>query len=79
MRSGSLRVWVDERLALTAKLNGTDTPPALRLTPGTHEIRVQLRTAAQSDSAHVKATFASGQTRRLGVRLANGDLRLHWR
>jgi len=47
--------------------------------PGSHEIRVQLRSATSADSASVKATFSARQPRRLGARLVKGKLTLRWK
>ena len=79
VKGGSLQVWVDDRPALTTRLDGRSAPVAVRLLPGSHEIRVQLRSATSADSASVKATFSARQPRRLGARLVKGKLTLRWK
>jgi len=80
VRSGSLRVWVDDRLVLTTKMDShAAAPAAVRVAPGSHEVRVQLRSGTATDSASVRATFSARQSRRLGARLVKGKLSLRWK
>jgi predicted Ser/Thr protein kinase len=79
VRRGSLRVWIDDRLALSERLGGRAMPAAVKVIPGSHEVRVQLRVGTSVDSAGVTAAFAARQSRRLGARLVKGKLSLRWK
>ena len=90
--SGTLRVWVDERLAVTEKLARRTarrvvidekrkgaTPGAFRLAPGAHAVRIEVRWGKSVRSARTTATFAAGTTRRLAAVLSQGKLTLRWK
>jgi hypothetical protein len=90
--SGTLRVWVDERLAVTEKLAKRTarrivldekrkgvTPGAFGLVPGPHTVRIEVRWGKSVRSARTTATFAAGTTRRLAAALSQGKLTLRWK
>jgi hypothetical protein len=92
LKSGVLRVWVDERLVLNEKLDARVTQKILmfevrkghvqqllRLVPGAHEIRVLVRWGSSSDSERITGVFAPNATRRLEVRVSQGKLSLRWK
>jgi serine/threonine-protein kinase len=94
LRSGTLRVWVDDDLALEEplesyvsedlvllKLRKGRERATLKVRPGEHEVRVQLSGDGWSATRRVTGAFESGQTRRLDLRmggLLTKELRASW-
>jgi hypothetical protein len=94
LKRGTLRVWVDGDLLLEESLDSRVTKKALVLksrkgsfeetlevSPGKHEIKVQVEGDGKTRTRHVWAHFEPGQTRRLKARvggLVRKDLSLDW-
>jgi serine/threonine-protein kinase len=94
LKSGVLEVWVDgERVAqetldsratkkmLLFTVRKGSVQETLELPPGRHEVRVRLVSGGETKAARVRATFRSGATRRLEVKLArlSGKIELEWK
>jgi hypothetical protein len=96
LKSGTLRVWVDEESVLqegldsrvTKRFAGIDLrkgrrQDSLEVSPGRHEIRVQVAWDDNVKTQSIWATFKPGTERRLEARLRGvgglRDLALHWR
>jgi hypothetical protein len=94
LRTGRLRVWVDERLLVEEDLAGQVTKKLLaikvrqgglrqemELAPGGHDIRVQVAWEDNEKTEHIFGTFKEGQTRRLEIRLGRlrKNLSVEWR
>jgi eukaryotic-like serine/threonine-protein kinase len=94
LRSGTLRVYVDDDLALeeplesyvsedlvVVKLRKGRERATVKLRPGEREVRVQVTGDGWSGTRRLSGAFESGQTRRLYVRmggLLNKELRASW-
>jgi hypothetical protein len=91
-RSGRLTVWVDERSVLEEPLEsqvrkrlfvfksrrGSESA-TVSVPPGTHSIRVQVQgDAGVVLNRRVRATFRSGESRRLSARVDGKQLVLEW-
>jgi hypothetical protein len=88
LKSGSLRVWVDDELVLEEPLQGRvtkkvlfvykkragDVNQAIEVAPGDHAVRVEVASEGERWSSRVSARFESGVARRLQARLAGGFL-----
>jgi serine/threonine-protein kinase len=92
LKSGTLRLWVDGAPKLTQKLSSKVQRKALVfetrrgrvekqlvLPPGSHEIRAQVDWGGNTSTGRLRARFAQGQTRLLGIELKDGALRMAWR
>jgi hypothetical protein len=94
LRSGTLRVWVDDHLALDEpfdsrrkrkilafELREGVVEEVLPLPPGDHEVRVQVRWGDNVRTARIEGAFRSGASRRLDVSVARigGKLSLEWK
>jgi hypothetical protein len=81
LKSGTLRLWIDERLAATEKL--TARAPLrigpLRLAAGSHSVRMEVRWGKSVRTARTTASFSAGKARRLDAELSRGELTLRWR
>jgi serine/threonine-protein kinase len=90
LKTATLKVWVDDGLALQKRLTGT---PAKRLfktvyrgreaeviyvSPGEHTIRVQVDGDGKKREDKIKRTFRSGETELLEVKV-NGKVDLGWK
>jgi hypothetical protein len=94
LRSGTLRVYVDDDEVLEEPLAGRVTRKVLSfrmhrgsashlldVTPGEHVIRVEVEGAGYTGSRRIRGTFKSGETRRLEATvdgLIKKDLSLVW-
>jgi hypothetical protein len=94
LRGGTLRVYVDDDLALEEplesyvsedlvllKLRKGRERATLKVRPGEREVRVQLSGDGWSATRRISGSFESGHTRRLNVRmggLLNKELRASW-
>jgi hypothetical protein len=94
LRSGTLEVWVDDALVLQEPIEGRVTQKVLsfrlrkgsvqetlEVSPGTHEVRVQVSWEGRRRSSRISGTFKAGVTRRLDVSVARltRELSLDWR
>jgi hypothetical protein len=90
LKSGTLRVWVDEDLLLNTRLESRETKKliafksrkgtvteVLDVKPGAHSIRVQVTSEDGAKTRTISGTLRSGATRRLEIRLKK-DLSLDW-
>lgn len=94
LRGGTLRVYVDDDLALEEplesyvsedlvllKLRKGRERATIKIKPGEREVRVQLSGDGWSATRRLTGGFESGQTRRLYLRmggLLNKELRASW-
>jgi hypothetical protein len=85
LKSGRVRVWVDESLAVDDDLQGRVTKKIVALKirkghleqtievpPGRHEIRVQVAWDDNVKTSSIWAKFLPGSTRRLSAKLGMG-------
>jgi serine/threonine-protein kinase len=94
LRRGTLRVFVDNELALEEQLTGQQTKKALvfklhqgsfrdelEVAPGLHEVRVEVRWDGGVKTARIVGNFRPGATRRLEASLGRirRDLDLEWK
>jgi serine/threonine-protein kinase len=96
LKSGTLRVWVDEKSVLeegldsrvTKRFAGIDLrkgrrQDSLEVSPGRHEVKVQVAWDDNVKTESIWANFKPGTERRLEARLRGvgglRDLALHWR
>jgi serine/threonine-protein kinase len=94
LRSGTLRVFVDDELALEERLTGQQRKKALlfkmhegsfrdelEVPPGLHEVRVEVRWDDNLKRERIVGNFRSGATRRLEASLGRlrRDLNLEWK
>ena len=94
LKSGTLRVWVDDVLAVEELLESRVTRKVLfvksrrgreetflEVAPGERTIRLQVDSGGFSEARLIRGTFTSGETRRLGARVAgflSKELKLAW-
>jgi serine/threonine-protein kinase len=90
---GTLEVWVDgnrvfkdkldrhvTRRVLTYEARRGAPQGTLRLTPGTHQVRVRAQSGKTSRTARTTAAFKAGTTRRLEVKISKRvAVSLNWR
>jgi hypothetical protein len=94
LRSGKLEVWVDDDLVLDEPIEGRVTQKVLsfrlrkgsvqetlEVSPGAHEVRVQVSWEGRRRSSRISGQFKAGITRRLDVTVARltRELSLDWR
>jgi serine/threonine-protein kinase len=94
LRSGTLRVFVDDEMALEERLSGQQRKKALvfkmhqgsfrdelEVPPGVHEVRVEVRWDDNVKDERIVGNFRSGATRRLEASLGRirRDLKLEWK
>jgi serine/threonine-protein kinase len=94
LRTGTLRVFVDDKLALEERLTGQQRKKALvfrmhegtfrdelEVPPGLHEVRLEVRWDDDMRTERVVGNFPSGATRRLEASLGRirRDLSLEWK
>ena len=94
LRSGTLRVFVDDELALEEPLTGQKRKKALvfgvhegssrnelEVSPGLHEVRVEVRWDENVRTERIVGNFRPGATRRLEASLGRirRDLNLEWK
>ena len=94
LRSGNLRVWVDDEEVLDQGFGGRVTKKilslrirkgsvdeVLKVTPGRHEVRVQVQWDGNTRTEVTAATFKPGATRILEIRILRvlNVLTLDWR
>jgi serine/threonine-protein kinase len=93
LRRGTLRVFVDDKLALEEPVTGQKRKKALvfgvhqgssrtelEVSPGLHEVRVEVRWDENVRAERIVGSFRAGATRRLEVNLGRirRDLKLEW-
>lgn len=94
LRGGTLRVFIDDRLALEEplesyvaedlvllKLRKGRERARLDVAPGQRQIRVEVESSGFSGTRRLSGDFASGASRRLSLRiggLLNKELRASW-
>jgi serine/threonine protein kinase len=94
LRSGTLRVYVDDEPVLEEALSGKvtrkilsfrlrkgSTNQVLDVAPGEHVIRVEVESSGYDDARRIRGVFKSGETRRLEATvdgLIKRDLTLLW-
>jgi len=94
LRSGTLRVYVDDDLVLEEALSGKvtkkilnfrmrrgSTNQVLDVAPGEHVVRIEVDSSGYDASRRIKGTFKSGETRRLEATvdgLLKKELTLIW-
>jgi hypothetical protein len=93
LRSGTLRVFVDDKLELEERITGQRRKKALvfkmhegtfrdelDVRPGLHEVRVEVRWGDNVKTERIVGSFAPGATRRLAASLGRirRDLNLEW-
>jgi len=94
LRSGTLRVYVDDEQVLEEALSGKvtkkilnfrmrkgSTNQVLDVTPGEHVIRIEVDSSGYDGSRRIRGVFKSGETRRLEATvdgLLKKDLTLVW-
>jgi len=95
LRSGVLKVWVDDELVVeeplesrvtedlfVVKLRAGRERKTVDVTPGQHEVRLEVSGDDFSASRSISGVFESGATRRLGLRvsgLLRKELSVWWR
>jgi serine/threonine-protein kinase len=94
LKSGSVRVWLDNRLVVEETLDARITRKVLFLTvrkglveeslevaPGRHELRVQVKWDDNVEMKRITGSFRAGTTRQLevGISRLGGDLSLDWK
>jgi serine/threonine-protein kinase len=94
LRSGTLMVWVDDELVLQEPIQGRvkhkvlsfrlrkgSVQQTLDVSPGSHEVRVQIDWDGRRRTARISGQFEAGATRRLDISVARltRDLTLEWR
>jgi hypothetical protein len=94
LKSGSVRVWLDDKLVVDEALDARVTKKVLFLTvrkglveeslavaPGRHELRVQVKWDDNVETKRIAGTFRSGTTRQLEVEISRlgGNLSLVWK
>ncbi len=92
--NGTVKVFLDGQLVAKEELDAQVTrkvlffelrkgvvEETLKVTPGRHEVRVQVKWDDNTRSRRISGTFRSGVTRRLeiGISRLGGDLSLEWR
>ena len=93
MRSGLLRIWLDEELIVEQRLAGQESKMGLVFTvrkgsykdtlevqPGKHTVRVKVAWEDNEKTERIVGAFKAGVTRRLQVRLGRlrKNLSLEW-
>jgi hypothetical protein len=94
LESGTLRVWVDNELvvdqrltsrvhkeALVFKLRRGLVQELLEVSPGNHDVRVQVKWEDNEKTEHISGVFKAGVTKRLEASLGRlrKNLSLDWR
>jgi hypothetical protein len=94
LRSGRVRVWLDEELVLEEELDSRVTrkilsfrlrkgavEQTLEVPPGRHQVKVQVRWDDNIKTEATARTFRAGATHRLEIRVSRllGDLSLRWK
>jgi hypothetical protein len=94
LKSGSVRVWLDNKVVVEESLDARITRKVLFLTvrkglveeslevpPGRHELRVQVKWDDNVEMKRITGSFRAGTTRQLEVRISRlgGDLSLEWK
>jgi hypothetical protein len=94
LKSGSIKVWVDEELVLDKALESYVSQKILNyrvfkgslsqdvpVAPGEHSVRVQIQGDGFSDARRIRRTFVGGERQRLRVEvggLIKKELSLAW-
>jgi serine/threonine-protein kinase len=89
LKSGTLRVWLDDRLLVSDSINGraqrtnvtfrigqTTPGPMADVSPGRHNVRVEVKWEDNVKSETISGDFRSGGTRRLDARIGGGRFSL---
>jgi eukaryotic-like serine/threonine-protein kinase len=90
-KKASIRLWVDDRLVLDQALDSRTTRRALffterkgvvqetlKVTPGRHELRIQLKWDHNVETRRITARFRAGATRKLEIVAGGGKVSLAW-
>ena len=94
LKSGSVRVWLDNKVVVEEALDARVTrkvlflavrrglvEESLEVVPGRHELRVQVKWEDNVEMKRITGSFRAGTTRQLEVRISRlgGDLSLAWK
>ena len=94
LKRGTVRVWLDNKLVVQESLDAKVAKKILffplrkgvvqerlRVTPGRHHLRVQVRWGDNVETKRITGSFRAGTTRRLEVRISRlgGKLSLEWK
>jgi serine/threonine-protein kinase len=94
LKSGTVRVWLDDRLVVEERLDARVTgkilffpvrkglvEERLKVTPGRHELRVQVKWDDNTEVKRIAGTFRAGATKQLeiGISRLGGDLSVDWK
>jgi len=94
LKSGTVKVFLDGRLVAEEDLDARVTrnvllfalrkgvmEETLKVAPGRHEVRVQVKWDDNTRTRRIAGTFRAGLTRRLeiGISRLGGDLSLEWK
>ena len=94
LRSGTVRVWLDDRLVVEETLDARVTgkilffpvrkgvvEERLKVAPGRHELRVQVKWGDNTEVKRIAGTFRAGATKQLeiGISRLGGDLSIEWK
>ncbi len=85
LRRGTVQVFVDGKRVVDEGFDSRVTrktlEPILTLSPGRHDVRVQVKWEDHLTTARLFGTFRSGATRRLDVQVARarGNVSLSWK
>jgi serine/threonine-protein kinase len=94
LKSGTVRVWLDDKLVVEEVLDARVTKKilffnlrkgvvqeVLKVSPGKHDLKVQVKWDDNAETRRISGTFKSGATRHLeiGISRLGGDLSVAWR
>jgi serine/threonine-protein kinase len=94
LKSGTVRVWLDEKLVVEEVLDARVTKKILffnfrkgvvqemlKVSPGKHDLRVQVKWDDNVETRRISGTFRPGATRHLeiGISRLGGDLSVAWK
>ncbi len=94
LKRGTVRVWLDDRLVVEETLDARVTgkilffpvrkgvvEERLKVTPGRHELRVQVKWDDNTEVKRIAGTFRAGATKQLeiGISRLGGNLSLDWK
>jgi hypothetical protein len=94
LKSGTVRVWLDDKLVVEEVLDARITKKilffnlrkgvvqeVLKVSPGKHDLKVQVKWDDNLETRRISGTFRPGATRHLeiGISRLGGDLSVAWR
>jgi len=94
LKSGTVRVWLDEKLVVEEVLDARVTKKilffnlrkgvvqeVLKVSPGKHDLKVQVKWDDNAETRRISGTFRSGATRHLEISISRlgGDVAVAWR